>query len=147
MKVPIGLFLASIQEKKVFYFVSDQINSSEPHIYICLKRSANDVLIMACCTSQFETVRKFIEARKLPKETLVWISPRDPENPFSRDTYVNCNNCFTFTVAEFRQMYESDSISLSGEISEIHFEQILIGVHSSPLIEEETKDLLPKPND
>jgi hypothetical protein len=43
-------------------------------------------------------------------------------------------------------MYNSNAVDYSGEISEIHYEQILIGLHKSPMIDNETKDVIPKPN-
>jgi hypothetical protein len=146
MKVPTQLFLSAIEERKVYYFSTTKINTEEPHHFICLKRTENDLLIMSCCTSQFNTVSRFVETRSLPYETLVWISSNDGDNPFTRDTYVNCNNSFTYTIDEFRSMYDSDSVSHSGEISENHYKQILIGIHISPLVDEETKVLIPLPD-
>lgn len=146
MKLPTEMFLSAIDERKVYYFSTTKISSTEPHHFICIKRTDNDVLIMSCCTSQFDTVKKFVETRSLPTETLVWISPTDAVNPFSKDTYVNCNSSFTYTVDEFRTMYSSDSVSYSGEISEDHYLQILIGIHKSPLIDKETKELIPNPD-
>lgn len=147
MKLPTDIFLSAIEEKKVYYFSSTQINTPEPHYFICLKRTDNDVLIMSCCTSQFDTVRRFVESRSLPNETLVWISPGDQtdENPFVKDTYVNCNSSYTYTIDEFRSMYNSDSVTFSGEISDEHYEQIVIGIHKSPLIDTETKEVIPLP--
>lgn len=146
MKLPINLFLAAIGERKVYYFSTTKINTAEPHYFICLKRTDNDLLIMSCCTSQFGTIKSFVETRGLPFETLVWISPKDIENPFTKDTYVNCNESKTFTLDEFKDMYNSDNISYSGEISENHYKQILIGIHSSTLIDEETKLIVPNPD-
>lgn len=148
MKVDTNVFLASISEKKIYYFSSSKINSPEQHYYICLKRTDNDILILSCCTSKFETISNFIEKRNLPHSTLVWIKPQlgDDDNPFTKDTYVNCNNHHTFTLVEFKIMYESNNISYSGKIDEIHYEQILIGIHASTIIEKETKDLIPLPD-
>lgn len=147
MKLPTDLFLSSIDDRKIYYFSTDKINTEEPHHFICIKRTPDDILIMSCCTSQFDTVRRFVETRSLPMESLVWISPdsTSPDNPFTKDTYVNCNSCFTYTIDEFKKMYSDDSVSYSGKISDSHYEQILIGIHSSPLVDDETKDIIPKP--
>jgi hypothetical protein len=145
MKLPIELFLSSIDERKVYYFSTKKISTTDPHYFICIKRSDNDLLIMTCCTSQFETVKNLIETRDLPPETLVWITPADDKNPFSKDTYVNCNSFFTYTVDEFRSMYSTDSVSYSGEISKDHYLKILYGIHCSPLIDIETKEMIPDP--
>jgi len=42
-------------------------------------------------------------------------------------------------------MYDNDSITLSGKISDNHYEQILIGIQKSPLVDNETKAIIPKP--
>jgi hypothetical protein len=44
-------------------------------------------------------------------------------------------------------MYESDAIENSGEISDVTYGQIIIGLHESPLIDEEIKELLPPKED
>lgn len=144
VKVPTDIFIESIDNKKIYYFSSNQLNTKIPHHFICVKRNNNDVLFMSCCTSQFETIRKFVETRSLPLATLVYISPKDTSNPFDKDTYVNCNDIQTYTIDEFRSMYESNAINYSGEISDNYYEQIITGIHSSPLIEEEIKENIPQ---
>ena len=143
MKVPTDLFLQGIEEKKVYYFSSTRLNTPEPHYYICIKRTDNDILILSCCTSQFDTLRQYVETKSLPFSTLVWVSSKDDSNPFSKETYVNCNEYHPYTLDEFKQMYDSDAIDFSGEISDCHYEQIIVGIHDSPLIEPEIKELLP----
>lgn len=137
------IFISTIAERKVYLFSTKKISTSTPHYFICLKRTDTDLLIMTCCTSQFDTVRLFAEKRNLPTETLVWITPNDQDNPFDKDTYVNCNQSFVFALDEFKELYESGKFGLSGEISESHYHQILIGLHKSPLIDEDTKTLIP----
>lgn len=144
MKVPTDVFLCSISLQKVYYFACNRIDSPEPHYWICLQRTPDDVLVLSCCTSQVDTVERYIKYLKFLPETFVYISPKDSSNPFRKDTFVNCNNCQLFTVEEFRILYDSDRIDFSGEISEIYFQQILDGVLSSPLVDGETKSLLPK---
>lgn len=149
MKVPIESFISSIKERKVYYFSSDKINVDNPHYFICIKKTEQDILILTCCTSQFETIKRFVETRSLPYETLVWIKPNeeDDDNPFIVDTYVNCNKVFEHTIEEFRNKYNSDLISFSGEISMNYYSQIVNGLNLSPLIEGEIKDCLPKIDD
>lgn len=148
MKLPSNIFLAGITEREIFYFASTKINSSEPHHFICIKRTDNDILILACCTSQKDTIERLIKLQNLPYNTIVAISPdAGDDNPFTKDTFVNCNDSFTYTLDEFRAMYESHTITCSGKISEIHYEQILIGIHASTLIDEDTKELIPKPEE
>ncbi len=144
MKLPVNFFLDTIQEKKVYYFSNSSMNTDIPHNYICLKRTPDDLLILSCCTSKFETIKRFIEIRELPYQTLVWIRPDDAI--FTKDTYINCNQYFSYTVEQFKQMYESGKIEFKGQIADSTFEEIIDGLLQSPLIDEETKDLLPKLN-
>jgi hypothetical protein len=50
-------------------------------------------------------------------------------------------------MEEFQVMYDSDSISIKGELSLSYYAQIINGLMDSPLIEEEIKDCLPKIED
>ncbi len=147
MKLPTDYFISAIEDQKIYYFSSSKLNVTDPHYFICIKRTVNDILILSCCTSQFETVQNYVTTKKLPYETLVWINPdsSDLNNPFTKDTYINCNQFFTYTVEEFRNMYDSEQVSYSGILSDNHYVQILTGIHSSPLIDEETKEIIPSP--
>ena len=141
------IFLKGIKEREVYYFSSTKIATSVPHHYICIKRTDNDVLILSLCTSKFDTIRKYVEIRKLPFETLVYIPSNSKDNisPFPLDTYINCNDTHSYTIEEFKKMFDSGLISVTGEISDEYYEQIIIGLHKSPLIDRNTKNILPKP--
>ena len=64
IKLPTAFFLSTIEERKVYYFTNQQLNTDIPHYHICIKRKSNDFLILSSCTSKFETVKKFVETRK-----------------------------------------------------------------------------------
>lgn len=143
MKLPINLFLSGVMPNKIYYFSSSQlINTPIPHYFVCLKRTENEVLILACFTSQVAKRQRFIEITNLPKTTLVWVTP-SLENGLEKDSYIDCNNVFEYTMVDFRNLYEQDKIAYVGEISDENFEEILIGINDSPLIEENIKELLP----
>ncbi|MEN0005216.1 MAG: hypothetical protein AAF798_13775 [Bacteroidota bacterium] len=143
MKLPSDIFIAGLAPGKVYYFESEQLSTNIPHYFICLTINADELVILACCTSQFEKRKRFIESRNLPHSTLVWISPND-ENGFSRDTFVDCNSYFDYSKEELKRLYESDILSFTGEVSEDVLVQIYIGMKDSPLIEEAIKDRLPE---
>lgn len=148
MKVPLDNFITSINERKIYYFSSEKINTKVPHFFICIKRTKSDLLIMACCTSKIETHLRFINKRKnIPIETLVRIDPEDNniDNPFTKVTYVNCNNCYIYSIEEFKIMYKNDDILYKGELIRNIFDSILIGIHKSPLIVNEIKEHLEVP--
>ncbi|NUO00611.1 MAG: hypothetical protein HUU01_08345 [Saprospiraceae bacterium] len=142
MKVPTQIFLDGIQPKKVYYFGSTKLNTGVPHYFICVSRLDGGMLILVCCTSQFEKRKNYIEKANLPFSTLVWINP-DTENGLEIDSYVDCNSYFDYSIEEFKNFYENDKLEFKGEISDTHFEQILIGLKASPIVEENIKEILP----
>lgn len=146
LRFPINDFRESIGPQKIYFFSSRKISSDSPHYFICLKRTDNDVLILSCCTSQFETNLRIIRRNAWQEETLVWIKPGEGENPFTVDTYVNCNDTFLYTVDEFIAMYEAERLDYVGEVSDNHYRQILYGIQKSKKVEQEIKDMLPDPD-
>lgn len=136
-------FEAELVSRKIFYFACPELNTDIPHYFILVTSQPEHIIVLSCCTSQFETVRKLIEVRKLPYETLVYIKSSEPDNPFTKDTYINCNEYFPFTIDEFYDMYTDEEITIIGDLPEVYFEQIILGFKNSPLIEEELKTYLP----
>ena len=98
-------------------------------------------VVLVCCTSDKEDKRrKRIEKLNL-HSTLVWIKP-DTENGLTKDTYVDCNTYFEYTIEEFTTLYENNLLEYKGIISETHYGQIILGLLDSPTIAIETKELL-----
>jgi hypothetical protein len=143
MKLPIDFFLKGIDEKKVYYFSSTKLNTDKPHYFICVLKSEQNTLILVCGTSDRQDKRKKrIEMLGL-HSTLVWITPNET-NGLVKDTFVDCNTYFEYSVADFKTMYEQDILEYKGEISEGHYEQIIGGLLDSPTIPEDLKQLLRK---
>lgn len=123
------------------YFSSDKLKTDVPHYFICIAKDDGEILILACATSQFEKRKRFIELRGFPESTLVWI---DPENGFTKDSYIDCKNYYDYTLTRFKSLYQSDKLEYKGKISEAHLEQIHLGIKDSPQIEESIKELIEK---
>jgi hypothetical protein len=138
-------FETEITSRKILYFSCDVLNTREPHYFICICIHPFGEINFSCCTSQFETVKRLIERHRYPPSTLVYISPADTDNPFDRDTYVNCNEYFTYDIEELWQMYTNgEIIRMFDNPLPLHsFEQIVIGFRDSEMIEEDFKDALP----
>lgn len=135
-------FENKITSRRIFKFSSPKLNTNIPHFFICLKRLDGGLLLMSVCTSQFTTVRRFVETRSLPAETIVYIPHKKDDNPFYRDTYVNCNEIHEHTVDEFIQLRQLRKIMDLGDLPEAYFQQIIAGILKSPLIDNEIKDVL-----
>ncbi|MGY3088211.1 hypothetical protein ACVWYF_001244 [Hymenobacter sp. UYAg731] len=139
MIVSDDLFLSGLVPGRIYYFVNPYISSDEPHYHICLKEIDGGVLLMSCCTSQFEKRSRYIKLSGLPTETLIWIKP-DTDNNLKKDTYVDCNEYFKFTKSYLLDKYNDGHIKPTGELKLDHYEQIILGMIDSPRIEEEIKD-------
>ncbi len=141
MKLPLEVFLSRLETGKVYYFESKQISSDIPHYFICIAKTEENKLILLCCTSDRQDKNKrFIELKGW-HQTLVWIAPSN-ENGFTKDTFVNCNTTFSYSISEFEEMYQKDIVEYKGEISKSHLSQILIGIQESPLLEQEIKQII-----
>jgi hypothetical protein len=88
-----------------------------------------------------------IEKNRFPPETLVFIPGVDADNPFKKDTYINCNEYFQYSTDEFWELYSGKEMRIVGELPLHSFEQILIGFLKSDIIEQEYKDSLPTLDD
>ncbi|GEM_PF-807514 len=139
MILPVKYFLNNINIRKVYHFSSDKLSTQIPHYFICILCCTNDEkLILVCCTSDKNDKRKRRIEKLGLENTLIWIKP-DDKNGFSKDTYVDCNTFFEYSVDEFKIMYQRNLIEYKGEISESHLKQIIKGMLESPDIQEYIK--------
>lgn len=139
-----SLFPQTIKPGSIYKFSSTQINTPIRHYFICIVRDDGDCLILACCTSQFEGRKNYVERNAhIPESPLVWIAAPNEDNELTEDTYVNCNNYFEYRVEDLRQKYDAGTLDYKGEVSESHYVQIINGMRESPEIEEDIKDRLP----
>jgi hypothetical protein len=140
-------FEADIKPQAILYFPEPVLNTTEPHYFICIAKTEEGEIITSCCTSQFNTVRNLIEKWGYPPSTLVYIPNSDSDNPFKKDTYINCNEFFGYKLSELWDLYLHNQLSFHGELPLYSFEQILIGMRESDQIVEEIKDCLPNIDD
>lgn len=144
MEIPPELFSSQVTDRNIYFFTCEDVDGEHP--FILVKRTDKDVLLFAVSTSQFETQKRLIKERNLPAETLVRILP-EKQNKLSKESFVNCNRVFQYDMESFRKKYENGGVTFAGTISAIYYEQIIIGLICSPLVEEEIKTKLPDPND
>lgn len=140
MDIPLNVFLQLLPEKSILYFSRNYKDNPEPHYYILMKKE-HSLLLFSCCTSQFETNFNFIQRRNLPHETLVYIKDDAAENPFKKDTYVNCNRPELLTFIEFEAIYKKGEVKHKGVLSDEYYDKIVKGILSSPMVETEKKDM------
>jgi hypothetical protein len=141
VKVGSHIFEETLEPGRIYFFKNKKLTSNIPHFHILIAIPNNDLLILTCCTSQFEKRARFIELANLPFETLVWLKP-DDDNPFTKDTYVDCSSSFKYSKDTFIDMYTNGNLEYKGIIQDGKLQEIIHGVKSSPVITEEIKDLL-----
>ncbi|HTE27592.1 hypothetical protein [Flavitalea sp.] len=141
-----SLFSSTVKEKEVFFFATEKIFTEDPHFFICVKKTESEVLLFTCCTSQGGKREDYLNRKGVSLKTLVYIKPVKGL-PFTKDTFVDCNKCFQYTMEEFKKMCEEGTMQYKGEISPEYYEQIIVGLLESPEIDQEVKNKLPDPSD
>jgi hypothetical protein len=91
-------------------------------------------------------MQALVDRKRFPHETIVFMSAADSANPFTKDTFINCNEYFPYSIDELWDMYNQTELTLKGDIPLDSYHQLVVGFHASPVIEFEIKDLLPDPD-
>ncbi|MBS1519625.1 MAG: hypothetical protein JST50_01410 [Bacteroidetes bacterium] len=131
-------FIELLSIGNIYWFKNPQIGSPDPHPHIYMGMLDDDHLFMICCTSQFETKRRYFELAGLRYETLVRIKDEEGNN-LVKDTYVDCNDIQTHDISD---LYYDLKIKSGGAVTQAELLQIKTGVDLSELIEENTKQLI-----
>jgi hypothetical protein len=138
MDLPINLINSVIKEGAVFYFRTNKISSDEPHYFIVISNIDNKIIALSCCTSQYDTILKYIKRNKYPDNTIADIDYNNYvflKNP----TFINCNGKIEFEYNEFVNKHLKDE---KGEVNQNDLKKIIDGMLNSPDIEEEFKEIL-----
>lgn len=128
MIIPSSLFINGVKTKEVFYFATNKINTDNPHYFICIKKDESEILLFSCCTTKGSKREEYITKMGISLETLVYIKPGEDGNPFTDETYVDCNKAIPFTIEEFEGLYKNGKIEYKGEINDDYYIQILTGL-------------------
>lgn len=140
MDLPDHLKSSILVEKSIFYFSSPKINSSDPHNFIILKNLDNKIIFFTCCTSQYDTVLRYIDKSGNHQNTITSID----YNSYSflkKPTFINCNSYIEYSKEEFFQLYDNGHVQYRDKISSEEYDSIINGYLLSDDIEEDFKDL------
>lgn len=138
MDLPSNLINSVIKDKAVFYLRTNKIDSGEPHYFIVISNIDNKIIALSCCTSQYDTILKYIKRNKYPDNTIADIDYNSYDF-LKTSTFINCNNKIEFDYDEFVKKHLKDE---KGEINNEDYKKIVDGMLSSPDIEEEFKIIL-----
>ena len=141
MELPGSLIGTAVGEGEKYFFTVDCPIGVQDHIHICIKRH-NKILLFSTCSSQTDTAFRLAQLRGLDLNTFPVFTKNDV-NKFQRDmTYINCNNVFEVTEAEFGQLIKDKKVyRLDGRLDEQSMLLIANGVKLSKDVPGRIKDL------
>lgn len=65
----------TLKKGTVYYYISEKIDSNEPHYHIVIHKAKSKRIILGLTTTQIDKRIKFLEKNQLPESTLVFIEP------------------------------------------------------------------------
>jgi hypothetical protein len=139
MDVSFEAFYQVLKEKSILYFSLNYQGNPDPHYYVLLDKGT-EILLFSVCTSKLDTILNFVKKRSLDYDTIVFIESA-PDNPFSKNTYINCNSPVLINHNEFKKMFEEGKIKYKDQLDGEHFDQIINGILKSRLVERKIKKL------
>lgn len=148
MQLPPQVILLQIQPKGFYKFGTNRLNTQIAHYFICITISPT-LYLMACCTSQIDTVTRLINAKQWPHSSFIYLSPQRYQCLY-KDTYVNANQLFAFSRPELLTIINTVSphhnFMLGEYLNDSDYFQIITAALASPNVERKYKILLPDPN-
>jgi hypothetical protein len=140
INIPFAEFIA---DKEVLLFqYSNEVQT--PHLYICVKKAPENVLMMVLSTTNHARLQRFVANNGLHPDTIVPIQPNYIENdsPLRKPSWINCNDVYLYTIEEINQFHRGGAITpIQDPLPERYYEQIVNGICLSDNIDEEIKDL------
>ena len=111
------MYFDHANSRDIFYFKNSAISSDEPHYYVCITKTDGGVILLTICTSQEDTIKKYVRFNPLVDEsTIVWIQKdSDEQHPFTKE--------------EFNLLKSQNKIKNKGALSEGKFQEMLDGIH------------------
>lgn len=132
--------LFEVSEKDIYKFTKEFPSDSEKgvpnHFHICVKVK-DAILRFNCCTSQSGKVKDRIQ---FLGSTYVEVTNKK-KTEFTEPTFVDCDHIFSMDNSEFEQLVKEGKIEFSGIISGNDYQNIVKGILSSKIVEEETKKI------
>ncbi|MCF8308166.1 MAG: hypothetical protein K9I68_04065 [Bacteroidales bacterium] len=126
----------------VLYFITNKIDSEEPHPHIVIHSTKDEVLILGVTTSQVDKRREYAERNGIDLSTIVHFYPGQ-KNGLTKESVVDCNNSiYAFSKEEFIRTYTKDRFKVKGKINEAKLEELKTGILHSKSIEKKIQYLL-----
>lgn len=134
-------YFSNISSGDILYFSNDMIDNEEPHPHIVILKDDTQKYLFTICTSKVEKTKIIFEKLNKPFETLVIVNP-NTNNGLTKETAINCNNCFSLSENVLKYKHQNNLLSHKGKLEPHYFSQIIKGLLFSDEIEEEIKDMI-----
>ena len=143
IQIPDDVFFEStLTIGTVYYYISEKIQSYEPHYHIVIHKTKSEIIILGLTTTQIEKRIRFLEKNQFPESILVFIEP-DKNNGLKKTSLVDCNSSiFQETINSLKRIRQEKGLGIKGKIKDSQIEQLRQGIFNSPMIPREIKDLL-----
>jgi hypothetical protein len=144
MDISDEVFVATMREGTVFYFINDDLDSEEPHYHVILNKSLDldPVVFFSIATSKIEKRKKNHEILGYREETLVIVSPEESCGILKVESAFDCNTCKYRPVQEVSSMFNEGRIKVKGTMSVDIIKKLRKGVLMSDQIADWLKDLI-----
>ena len=138
-KLPLELKLG-LRAGSVFYFQAREMLSAQPHFFVVVNSNPlrDELLLLTVFTSQIDKVRQ--RNRERP-ETVVEFGPADFA-PLDQPTAVDANVIVRRSLSEMVDLVRRKEIGYHPDLSLDLLSRIRTALLSSPVIEDEDKDLI-----
>ncbi|MCB1212133.1 MAG: hypothetical protein KDK97_22610 [Verrucomicrobiales bacterium] len=138
-KLPLELRLG-LRTGSVFYFRARELFSEKPHFFVVVNANplTDELLLMTVFTSQIDKVQQRNRERA---ETVVTFGPGDYA-PLDRPTAVDGNVILRRSLGEMAELVRRKEMVYHPDLPPALLERIRAAILSSPVIEDEDKDLI-----
>jgi hypothetical protein len=134
MNLGIDFMIESLLPKDVIIFQNPGLNSTDPHMYVCVGRQNNRYQFLICSTQE-HSIKKRVVIRGQAPDTVVQITP-SIDCPVHRDSWIDCNNVFDFSHEELKSLVNNNFNRPTVRMPERHHQSIVNGICLSELVDQ-----------
>ncbi|MFA6602135.1 MAG: hypothetical protein WCT02_04775 [Candidatus Paceibacterota bacterium] len=136
--------LAGITRGSVYYFEDGDLSSTEPHYFIVLNKNpkTEEVVILACASSQVEKRKQVAQRLGFSAETLVIVLP-DEYKEFTKETVIDCNRVFEKSAETLIEKLNQGKLRVCTEqMPEKVVKKMIVGILASNQVSKNIQSML-----
>lgn len=132
----------TLQPGAVYLFKHDAF-PDHPHYFVVLNKEVNqgDVLYMVCASSKLDKREEWVQRRRIPSDTLVYVEPGECSF-LKKRTVFDCNAVYPIAFEVLKIKLDSSEVLTVQAIDEDILSRLRDSVKKSPLVLRNIKKLL-----